>query len=229
MEPILSVKDLKVSVEGRTILSGISFDVKPRESVVIIGANGSGKTLLLKTLMGFMKPASGTFTWKPGIRIGYVPQKFSLDKKLPILVKEFIGLKSGVVEQEALASLITDVGLDASILSRNMGTLSGGQAQRVLIAWALSDNPDVLIFDEPTESIDMAGEHAIYELVDSLKKNKGITVFMVSHDLDVVYKYGDKVLCLAGTAMICSEDPRNVLDQKKIEEVYGRAAHTYHH
>ena len=228
MEPILSVKDLTISVDGRTILQGITFDVKPHESLVIIGANGAGKTLLIKTVMGFYRPTAGSYSWKKGIRIGYVPQKFTLDKKLPLTVREFLELK-GRSSAGAMGKTLADVGLSQDFLDRSIGSLSGGQYQRALIAWALVDQPDVLIFDEPTVSIDVSGQAAIYQLIDALKKDKGITVFMVSHDLDVVYEHADKVICLAGREMICSADPRNALDQKKLEEVYGRNVSAYHH
>jgi len=215
---ILEVKDLSVSVDGKTILSDVTFNVTQNQTVVIIGVNGSGKTLLLKTLMGFSEPLAGMFKWKEGIKIGYVPQKLTIEKKLPLTVNDFVKLKIKNISLQKIVRALEDVGLKREIGEKSLGNLSGGQFQRALIAWAIVDNPDVLIFDEPTESIDPIGQASLYELIDNLKKKKGIGVFIVSHDLDILENYADKVLCLAKGKLICYASPGEVKD--KIPKVY---------
>ncbi len=215
---ILEVGELSVAFDKKIILDRISFEVEERKTVVIIGANGSGKTLLLKTLMGFLKPLSGTYAWKEGIKIGYVPQKLTIEKKLPLTVNDFVKLRTKNISSRKISQSLEDVGLNKELGDSSLGKLSGGQFQRALIAWAIVDDPDVLIFDEPTESIDPTGQEAIYELIDKLKKKKGIGVFIVSHDLDILEKYADKVLCLADARLACYASPRDIKD--KIPKVY---------
>ena len=224
---ILSVKDLDINVGGRKVLSDLNFNIEEKDLVAIIGANGVGKTLLVRTLMGLHHDFTGQIHWDKDIKIGYVPQKFSIDKKLPLTVCEFIRLKKGVGEHR-VHHLLRDVGLPENLADVPLSNLSGGEFQRALIAWALSDHPTVLVFDEPTASIDMAGEHAIYELLSSLKKERGITIFMVSHDLELVYNYADRVLCLANGSMICSPTPKDESGKKLLREIYGPHFHSHH-
>lgn len=229
---ILEVRNLSVTLDGEKVIRDISFDVAKGESVVVIGPNGAGKTVLFRALLGLV-PATGTVAWPKDIRLGYIPQRLHFDKTVPITVKEFLLLKSksfwwpesGFVKH--LNHELDLVGLDASILSKAASELSGGQFQRLMIAWALLDHPDVLLFDEPTSGVDVGSEETIYNLIRRLQKERGTTVLLISHDLHVVYRYASHVLCL-NKQMVCYGEPKEALSPDRLAELYGESGY-YHH
>ena len=234
MEPdtILEVKNVSVNLEREKILDNISFSVKRGEALAIIGPNGAGKTVLFRTLLGLFSH-QGTVEWSRGVRIGYVPQKFFVEKSFPITVKEFFLLKSRrfwMPEKGFIAHLeheLSLVGMGRDILVRPLNELSGGQLQRILISWAMLNHPDVLLFDEPTAGIDIGAEETIYTILHKLQKERGTTILLISHDLNIVYRYADNVLCV-NKAMICHGKPEDVLNPKELSHIYGEGGF-YHH
>lgn len=229
---ILNVDNLSVSLDREKILNGISFDVKQGEALAIIGPNGAGKTVLFRVLLGLV-PYQGVIEWKQGVRIGYVPQKFFVEKSFPITVREFFLLKSRrfwMPENGFIAHLqheLSLVGLSKDILAKPLNELSGGQLQRILISWAMLNHPDVLLFDEPTAGIDVGAEETIYTILHKLQSDRGTTVLLISHDLNIVYRYADKVLCVNKT-MICHGKPEDVLNPIELAHIYGEGGF-YHH
>ena len=194
---ILAVRNLSVTLDHHAILDDVSFSIDEGESVAIIGPNGSGKTILLKALLGIV-PHEGDVVWKSGIEIGYVPQKIDADRGLPLNVRNLLESKAAVIGAGAdpIANAIARAGLTREILTAQIGTLSGGQFQRALIAFALLGDPDIVLFDEPTASMDEPGEEQIYDLVARLQEELGLTVMVVSHDLSFVYRRATKVLSM---------------------------------
>lgn len=225
MSAILSVKDISVGVPGRTILNSASFDIEAGDSVAVIGPNGAGKSMLVKTLAGLIQPLSGSITWSKNSKLGYVPQKFTIGRHIPLLTSEFLQLKEQVTPDDAKRAL-ERVGL-SGMENRPVRVLSGGQFQRLIIAWAIVDNPNVLIFDEPTESVDVAGQESIYSLLKELSLKEGITVFLVTHDLDIVHRYSKKVICLSEGSLVCSAAPVASLDSEAIQRIYGHESHRH--
>lgn len=229
---ILNVNNLSVNLDHEKILDGVSFEVKQGEALAIIGPNGAGKTVLFRALLGLV-PYRGLIEWKQGVRIGYVPQKFFVEKSFPITVQEFFLLKSPrfwMPEQKFIAHLqheLSLVGLSKDILAKPLNELSGGQLQRILISWAMLNHPDVLLFDEPTAGIDVGAEETIYTILHKLQSDRGTTVLLISHDLNIVYRYADKVLCVNKT-MICHGKPEDVLNPKELAHIYGEGGF-YHH
>ena len=187
-EPILRVSNLTVKGGNSLILDGLDFEIGKGTILAIVGPNGAGKTTLFRALLDLI-PYSGKITWKKGVHMGYVPQGL-LATDIPVTVKEFLRLKCDLEPRECLAT----VGLEENILELQLGKLSGGQLQRVLLAWSIIDNPDVLLFDEPTSGVDVGAEEPIYERITSLKKTLGITVLLITHNHHVVLHYSDKVL-----------------------------------
>ncbi|RJQ29678.1 metal ABC transporter ATP-binding protein [Candidatus Parcubacteria bacterium] len=226
---ILAVKNLDVRFENDVVLRDVSFGISRGESLAIIGPNGSGKTVLLKTLLG-MFPHEGTISLAPNVRIGYVPQKIEADKHLPLNFKNLLQAKAEILKLPGseIASTIDAVGLTAFILETPVGHLSGGHFQRCLIAFALLGRPNMLLFDEPTASIDLPGEEEMYELIHRLQEKYKLTAIIVSHDLSFVYRYATKVLCL-NRRNICFGEPRDVLDTHTLEKLYGRPSAYYKH
>ncbi len=235
-EKILEVKNLSVVLDSEIILRDLSFDVKKGEVLAVLGPNGAGKSVLFRALVGLL-PHRGEIKWKEGVKIGYAPQKFMVDKTMPITVEEFFKLKSKkfwAVSRDFLnfmAKELSLVGLEKDILRKPLAEISGGQLQRVLIAWAMLDNPDVLLFDEPTAGIDAGFEETVYQILRRLRDERGTTVIMISHELNIVYKYADNVLCL-NKKMICYGAPANILTPQELTELYGESGfykHEHHH
>ena len=234
-ETILEVDNLSVSFDGQKVLDNINFSLKSGEVFAVIGPNGSGKSVLFRSLLGLI-PYSGGIKWRPGLKIAYVPQKLAIERGLPLTVKEFLGLKSTSKEKilQALSSVGIETGpehehhLEHHILNRRMGLLSGGEFQRVLVAWSLVDNPDVLLFDEPTTGIDIGGEETIYNLLHELQEKRKLTIVLISHDLNIVYKYAKTVICL-NRQQVCFGEPHAVLNPEELSSLYGGEAKFYHH
>lgn len=225
-EPILKVENLSVAFDGETVLHDVSFSVNKGEVLAILGPNGAGKSVLFRALLGVV-PYAGTISWLTNSKIGYVPQKLAIERNLPLTVKEFFYLKTSIT-QTALHEVLTTVGLSHTLLDQPLGTLSGGQFQRVLIAWALLGQPEVLLFDEPTAGVDIGGEETIYHLLHQLQTKHHLTIIIISHDLNVVYQYANQVICI-NKKMICSGTPKEVLDSTNLSKLYGAHTALYEH
>ena len=222
----LEVKNLTVLLNGSKIIDDVSFEVKKGETLVILGPNGAGKTTLLRAILGII-PHQGEVTWRVK-NISYLPPNELLQRReiLPLTVEDFYGLKNikGVKCAESLES----VGLSGDILKTRIAHLSTGQFQRLSIAWALVDNPDTLLFDEPTSGIDIGGADTIYSLLHKFWKDKNLTIILVTHDLSVVWEHADNVLCLNKKG-VCHGIPSNALTTENLKELYGVGVKYYTH
>lgn len=227
--PILEIKNLKVRYGTQIILENVDFYLEKGDSLVIIGPNGSGKTTLFRAILGAI-PYDGKINLAKGARIGYVPQKIDLERDLPITVQEFLLLKSKKNKSTAYSphQAMELINLSAQFLKKRIGELSAGELQRALIAWAVIDRPSLLLFDEPTASVDVAGQETIYELLHRLQDKHDLTLALISHDLTVIYRYANKVLCL-NRVQVCFGVPSEVLTPKGIEKLYGGDRRFYHH
>ncbi|MDH4221001.1 MAG: metal ABC transporter ATP-binding protein [Candidatus Aminicenantes bacterium] len=190
-DTILEVSDLNVSFQNQTILDNISFKADRGEMIAIVGPNGSGKSTLFKALLKLI-PYEGKIVWKEKEKIGYVPQHITIGD-LPISVEEFLSFKKRSKIEEVLLSVELK---SKEILQKQLRVLSGGELQRVFIAWAVMDEPNVLLFDEPTSGVDIGSEDVVYDMLHRLQKTEGITIFLISHDLHIVERYADRVLAL---------------------------------
>ncbi len=224
---IIKASDLNVVLSGHTILDNLNFEIKKGEMTAIIGPNGAGKTVLLKAILGLL-PYSGKIEWGEGIRVGYVPQRFSMPKDIPLTTYEFFKLKTN--DDSEIYKVLKDLelGLDEHhlqhhILDKRVGVLSGGEQQKILIGWAMIKKPNVLLFDEPTAGVDIGSESSIYRLLKKIDKKEEITIIFISHDINIVQGYAEKVICL-NKKIICIGDPKTVMDQEIITKLYGSDA-----
>lgn len=230
MNKLLEIKELKIILDNHTIHDNLSFSVNEGDIVTILGPNGSGKSVLLKAILGILH-YEGEIIWHKKVSIGYLPQGLNqlAVKDMPLTVKDIFDLKEPVHNFEEVAESLKLVGLDADILSKNAYTLSGGQFQRMLIAWVLIDKPQVLFLDEPTSGIDIGGGENLYSLLHRLQQTEKLTILLVTHDISVVYKYSDNVLCLSQKKHLCFGEPKSILTPQMLEQVFGMEIKFYDH
>lgn len=188
---LLKVSNLSVKLQNQTILDNVSFKLKRGTALAVLGPNGAGKTMLFKALLNLV-PYTGEIEWTEKAKIGYVPQNIAVDD-IPISVKEFLSFKNHTDVESSLSHVRLS---NKNVADKTLGVLSGGELRRVLIAWALADNPNVLLFDEPTTGVDVGSEEPIFVMLNELKKKKGITVLLITHDVHIAREYSDYLLAL---------------------------------
>lgn len=217
----LEVHGLSVQFGDTKVLSGLSFSVPKGSSLAIIGPNGAGKTVLFRALIGALR-FDGEVLWAPETRIGYVPQKLDLERDVPITGVDFLRARAVVAKKKMtdVNRILGLVGVPQKIAQGPVGTMSGGQFQRLLIAFALVGDPNVLLLDEPTAGVDEPGQERLNELMHRLQEEQGLTILFISHELSVVYRYATNVLCL-GRINTCFGSPRIVLTPGLLQEIYG--------
>lgn len=215
---LVSLDRISVGYGANTVLSNVSLSIEPGEIVTIVGPNGSGKTTLLRALIGAVRPDAGQIRRKPGLRIGYVPQKLHIDPTLPITVERFLRLPGG--HSKAHCALALEEAGVPDLSERQMSGLSGGQFQRVLLARALIDKPDLLLLDEATQGLDQPGSAAFYLQIERVRHRTGCAILMISHELHVVMSASDRVVCLNGH-VCCEGTPEIVSAAPEYRALFG--------
>ena len=228
-EALIQLEDVGVAFSGQPVLQQVQLALRAGEIVTLIGPNGAGKTTLVRTVLGLLKPDSGTVRRKPRLRIGYMPQKLHVDATLPLSVLRFLRLVPGVDRAAAQAAL-AEVGAE-QVIDSPLQSISGGELQRVLLARALLREPELLVLDEPVQGVDVAGQAELYRLITQLRDRHGCGVLMVSHDLHLVMSATDQVVCL-NRHVCCSGHPEQVSNDPAFVELFGQDAKSlaiYHH
>ncbi|MDD0844934.1 zinc ABC transporter ATP-binding protein ZnuC [Pseudomonas sp. Gutcm_11s] len=228
-ETLIQLDDVGVAFSGQPVLQQVQLALRPGEIVTLIGPNGAGKTTLVRTVLGLLKPDSGTVRRKPRLRIGYMPQKLHIDPTLPLSVLRFLRLVPGV-DRVAAQGALDEVGA-SQVIDSPLQSISGGELQRVLLARALLREPELLVLDEPVQGVDVAGQAELYRLITQLRDRHGCGVLMVSHDLHLVMSATDQVICL-NRHVCCSGHPEQVSNDPAFVELFGQDAKSlaiYHH
>ena len=217
-QPLVTARNVEVAPQGKRILWGIDLAIMPGELTTVVGPNGSGKTTLLRVLIGALKPDRGEVSRRPGLRIGYVPQRLTIDRTMPLTVNRFLDL-GGATSRAERGRAVARVGI-ADFGEQQLATLSGGEFQRALLARALLRRPVLLALDEPTQGLDQPGTAAFYRLIEDVRAEVGCAVIMVSHDLHVVMSASDRVLCLNGH-ICCEGTPTVVSEAPEYRALFG--------
>lgn len=239
----IEIEELVVRFGEETIIDHISFSVEEGQIFTVIGPNGAGKSVLLKTMLGIIPYTSGRISiggktvgeiHRDGPRIGYLPQRLDFEKTFPMAVTELMALAvkpSELWMPSAQTLRAIDEALErtgaSGLKGKRIGELSGGELQRVLVAYAVAKDPEILLLDEPATGIDIAGEETFYNLIYQLHLQQKRTIVMVTHDLNVVYRYADSVVCL-NRKMLC-EGPPTVLTDDILRETYSGLSALYLH
>lgn len=231
---LISAQNLRVQPAGseQAVLHDIDFTINSGEIVTVVGPNGSGKSTLIRALLGHVALSSGRVQRSKGLRIGYVPQRVHIERAMPMTVGRFLSLPQRVKAAEQ-AAVLTRVGVPG-LEARQLSQLSGGQFQRVLLARALLNDPQLLVLDEPTQGLDQPGMVGFYQLIEEVRAETGVAVLMVSHDLLVVMRASDRVICLNGH-ICCEGTPQVVSAAPAYRAMFGAdsqgmlALYQHHH
>ena len=217
---MLNIKNLEATIDNKHILKGINLDINPGEVHAIMGPNGSGKSTTAKIALGIYKKIDGQVE-KYTNKIGYVPQKISIDWTLPIRVYDFM-LLTETIEDSAIDEALSLTGV-IHLKNKKLGSLSGGEFQRVLIARAISKKPELLVLAEPVHGVDYTGEIALYELIKRISDTLNCGILLISHDLHTVMTATDHVVCLNGH-VCCSGSPIDVAKNNEYKALFGEQA-----
>lgn len=223
-ERLVSLENVGVLRGGRWLVRGVEFSVSRGEIVTLIGPNGSGKSTSAKAAIGVLKPDEGRVERLSGLKVGYVPQKLSIDWTLPLTVRRLMTLTGPLPERDMQAAL--EAAGIAHMIGAEVQHLSGGEFQRALMARAIARKPDLLVLDEPVQGVDFSGEIALYDLIKSIRNASGCGILLISHDLHVVMAETDTVICLNGH-VCCRGTPEAVSRSPEYVRLFGsRAAQT---
>lgn len=230
-ELLLEATGISLQLSGHQILDNVDISVKSGEIVTLIGPNGSGKTTFVRLLLGILQADQGELYIRPGLRVGYMPQRLQVDNVLPLTVKRFIQMAGGVSDAQ-LHIVVEQVGVSL-LLDSPIQSVSGGELQRVLLARALLRKPDLLVLDEPAQGVDINGQQQLYQLIAEIRDQYGCGVLMISHDLHLVMEATDHVLCL-NTHICCTGRPEAVSKHPEYLKLFGDslegiAVYTHHH
>jgi len=234
-EFLIRARALSVTRNGRQILRKADLDIAPGKIVTLIGPNGAGKTTLVRAVLGLIQVSEGSLEKAPGLRIGYMPQKLHIDASLPLTVGRFLAL--GGPPRVNLSEILQLTGID-KLVDMPIQSLSGGETQRVLLARALLRDPQLLVLDEPVQGVDVAGQSALYALINEIRNQRQCGVLLVSHDLHLVMATTDTVICL-NQHVCCHGHPEQVTNDPAYLALFGDAVgalvapqvaiYTHHH
>ena len=217
---LVKLNEVGIKQNDKWLVKGVSLVVEKGKIVTLIGPNGSGKSTTAKIALGIYKKIEGQVE-KYTNKVGYVPQKISIDWTLPLRVNDFMLLTESI-KDEAVNEALSLTGV-VHLKNKNLGNLSGGEFQRVLLARAISKKPDLLVLDEPVQGVDFTGEIALYELIKKISDTLNCGILLISHDLHTVMSATDHVVCLNGH-VCCSGSPSDVARNNEYKALFGEQA-----
>lgn len=230
------IKNISLNLNNQQILKNINLELKRGEITTLIGPNGGGKTSIARILVGILKANSGQVFLQKNIRIGYLPQKLEIEKTIPLRVIDFLNL-SACTSPAALSSeqleIIKRLGIE-KILEKSIHQISGGQLQKVLLIQALSNNPDLLVLDEPTGNMDITAQTEFYQIIEEVRNQKHCAILLISHDLHIVMQKTNHVICV-NHHICCEGNPESINNHPEYLSLFGKnhidniAIYSHHH
>lgn len=234
--PLVTIQNLSVELGGNSILRGLSGQLPSKEITALVGLNGSGKTTLLRAILkeinyaGEIRFHCGHDHSQPNPHhVGYVPQKLRLESNMPLTVRDLLGIAMqrrpiflgfGAAVKKQMSAMLDNVGATLQLLDRPVEKISGGELQRVLLALALEPQPELLLLDEPAAGIDVKGQEQFYELIDRVNRERGTTILLVSHDINMVSRHAHQVMCLKDGVIHCQAPPREITPEV-LQQIFG--------
>lgn len=218
---LVSLDNAGVSMSDKWLVRGVSLDVRRGEIVTLIGPNGSGKSTTAKMALGVINPSEGSAWCRRDICVSYVPQKLSVDWTMPLTVNRFMTLTQTANDSDVQQAL-NSAGIE-HLKNSQVRNLSGGEFQRVLLARAVVNTPELLVLDEPVQGVDFNGEIALYRLIEEIRTELNCGIILISHDLHVVMSSTNKVICLNGH-VCCSGNPEVVASAPEFRALFGDRA-----
>lgn len=229
MPPVVIFQDVSKKFGSHSLIDNVSFEVESGSLTTLIGPNGAGKTTIARLMLGLEKPTSGNITTASGLKFGYVPQKLDFNQSLPLTSEAFVKLIAPAYSCRAPLDSATSLIDIESIKDKDISTLSGGQFQKLLLTATLLSKPDVLILDEPLQSLDAGSQQEFYRVIDSMIKQHNTTVFMISHDLFTVMRNSHQVICL-NRHICCSGKPGDLNNKQEfIDALSVIGVYSHHH
>ncbi len=233
-EPLITARHICHAYGTKNVLNDISLELHANEIITLIGPNGAGKSTLLKILLNLIQPTSGHVERKPGLRVGFMPQKIQVDASLPLTVLRFLqlGRPKKTNDTTELHEIINDLKLER-LLSQPIQQVSGGEMQRILLARSLLRSPELLVLDEPVQGVDLQGQTELYQYIEDIRQKYGCGILMVSHDLHIVMRNTNRVICL-NQHVCCSGHPQTVSENPAFQALFGEgfeevAVYEHHH
>jgi zinc transport system ATP-binding protein len=223
--PLITLDKVNKAFAERPILQNISMQLMQGEITTLIGPNGAGKSTLVRLILGLIRPDSGSITPAADLKVGYMPQKISIDPSLPISTGRFLQLAN--TSHKACHEALEMVGI-SHLAASPIQMLSGGELQRALLARAILRKPNFLVLDEPVQGVDVTGQNALYEMIGELSKSLNCGILMVSHDLHLVMSATDQVICL-NQHICCQGHPEQVTQDQAYIDIFGQTTAIYAH
>lgn len=232
---LLEARGISKRFGSHAALEAVSLTLTEGQILTVIGPNGSGKTTLLKLLLGLEQPDEGDVVRKPGLRIGYMPQRLRIDPAFPITARRFVMLHAHrhAPDKATMVSVCEALGV-AHVLDTPLQEVSGGELQRLMLARALLCEPEVLVLDEPAQGVDVTGQAQLYEMIARVARERKLAVLMVSHDLHLVMSATDEVICL-NRHVCCHGHPHEIKNDPAFNALFGpqaaqaMAVYVHHH
>lgn len=223
--PLITLNKVNKAFAERPILQNISMQLMQGEITTLIGPNGAGKSTLVRLILGLIRPDSGSITPAADLKVGYMPQKISIDPSLPISTGRFLQLAN--TSHKACHEALEMMGI-SHLAASPIQMLSGGELQRALLARAILRKPNFLVLDEPVQGVDVTGQNALYEMIGELSKSLNCGILMVSHDLHLVMSATDQVICL-NQHICCQGHPEQVTQDQAYIDIFGQTTAIYAH
>lgn len=221
LEKLVDLQKAGIERNGRWLVRGVDLSISRGEILTLIGPNGAGKSTTAKIVTGVLRPDEGSVHRADRLRVGYVPQKLSIDWTMPLSVRWLMRLTNKLTDPDMLAAL-DGTGI-SHLVDAEVRHLSGGEFQRALLARAIARKPDLLVLDEPVQGVDFAGETALYDLIRKIRDATGCGILLISHDLHMVMAATDTVVCLNGH-VCCRGTPDFVSRSDDYQRLFGGSA-----